>query len=206
MTRRHSNAILIFGTFNPITNAHINLGIQSQKIIDDSDVVFIPAKDEFLRDWKGYDKESILSNRLLLLREVISDNGFEVCEAEINGEVDGKSIHTIEYIKNRYGYENVYFCMGTDKVPELHKWYKAEELVGENSFLVFTRGESLSDAMDEFTSRYADRFTEVVEDEKFYDMSSTNVRNAIKSGNIDSIKDTLPDKVYEYLKGEKYGI
>ena len=205
MIKKHSNAILIFGTFNPITNAHLNLAVTSRNLIDDSDVIFIPAKDEFLRDWKGFGRDSILENRISLLNKVTSELGFLVCDIEITNVVDGKSINTINYIKEHYGYKDIYFCMGTDKVYELHKWYKADELVSQNRFLVFTRGEKLSDVMDEFTNKYADRFREVPEDEKYFEMSSTNVRNALKSGNLDSIKDMVPALVYEYLKGENNG-
>lgn len=200
--RMHTNAVLIFGTFNPVTNAHVNLGIKSRETVDDSDVIFIPAKDDFIRDWKGYDKESIINNRLDLLQGVAKDNEFLICDAEITGTVDGKSINTIEYIKSKYGYKNIYFCMGTDKIGELHKWYKAKQLVEENYFLVFTRGEALADVMDDFTSAHSERFIEVKEDETFFDISSTRVRQALKDGEIDSIKDMVPEKVYKYFKGE----
>lgn len=102
MIKKHSNAILIFGTFNPITNAHLNLAVTSRSLIDDSDVIFIPAKDEFLRDWKGFGRDSILENRISLLNKVTSELGFLVCDIEITNVVDGKSINTINYIRARW--------------------------------------------------------------------------------------------------------
>lgn len=203
MTRTHKNAILIFGTFNPITYAHVNLGLQSRKVVDDSDVIFIPAKDEFLRSWKGYGSESILDSRVSLLKSVAAEYDFLVSEIEVDGTVDGRSINTINYIKSHYEYEKVYFCMGTDKVPELEKWYKASELVSENEFLVFTRGETLESVMRDFTRQYADRFHEVPEDDRFADMSSTKVREALKNNDIESVRNMVPQKVYEYLSEER---
>lgn len=67
--------ILIFGTFNPITNAHISLGLLAKALYKDSDIYFVIAKTSFLQDWKHYDNKDILSEdaRLKLCKEAVVD-------------------------------------------------------------------------------------------------------------------------------------
>lgn len=196
---KNKKAILIFGTFNPITNAHLYLGIRTKELINDADVIYIPAKDDFLKGWKGMGDESIISNRLSLLKEVTGEYGFLVSSIEVDGVVDGKSINTINYFKNEEGYEEVFFVMGTDKVPELQRWYKSEELVSANRFLVFSRGEKLEDVMTDFTRKYADHFQSVEADPGYADISATRVREALSNGHLEDIEKLVPAKVYEYL-------
>lgn len=48
MTSYYKNIAVITGTFNPITIAHINLGIKAIQHIPEVKVIYIPAKKEYL--------------------------------------------------------------------------------------------------------------------------------------------------------------
>ena len=197
--REHDRAILIFGTFNPVTTAHVNIGLKAGEMIPDSDVIYVPAKDDFLRSWKGFRDDSIVRGRVDLLEKVAKRYRFKVCHAELLGIVDGKTINTIEYMRNTIGYLDIILCMGTDKVGELSIWYKGEELVSQNRFIIFERGATADDVMDDLTRKYADNFTFVKEDEKYIDISATEVRNALAKGDMDTVRALVPDEVYEFL-------
>ena len=197
--KEHDRAILIFGTFNPVTTAHVNIGLKAGEMIPDSDVVYVPAKDEFLRSWKGFRDDSIMQERVALLEKVSERYGFKVCHAELLGIVDGKTVNTIEYMRNTVGYSDIILCMGTDKVGELDTWYKGEELVSQNRFIIFERGATADDVMDDLTRKYAGNFTFVKEDEKYVDISATEVRNALAEGDMSTVRALVPDEVYEFL-------
>jgi nicotinate (nicotinamide) nucleotide adenylyltransferase len=197
--KEHDSAILIFGTFNPVTIAHINIGLKAGEMIPDSDVIYVPAKDEFLRNWKGFSEDSIVRERVTLLEKAAERYGFKVCHAELDGIVDGKTVNTIEYMKNTVDYTDICLCMGTDKVGELGTWYKGEELVSQNKFIIFERGATADDVMDDLTRKYKDNFTFVKEDPKYVDISATDVRNALSEGDLVKVRALVPDEVYEFL-------
>lgn len=199
-------AVLIIGTFNPVTNAHIHLGNVAAKTLPDADVFYVPAKDDFLKGWKRMDEAMVLkaSERLVLLKQAVIPFGFAVSEIEITGEVDGKTIHTAEYFKNTLGYDEVYFCMGTDKISELHRWYEGEKLISEYKFLIIERdGITLDEVMTESTRAYSVNFLKVKDDGAFADISSTKIRNACINGELESVRGNIPEEVYLYLKERK---
>ena len=199
-------AALIVGTFNPITNAHLNLGHLAKKHLPDADIIYVPAKDSFLAGWKGMDSELILNQeeRYRLVKEAVEPMRFRVSDCEISGESDGRTINTVNCLKEKFGYEEIYLCMGTDKVGELEKWYKAEELVSENKFMIVERGEdSLEDVMTDFTKKYGSKFITVHSCEGYKDISSTIIRDYCRKNDMDGIRDMVPDNVYNYLKNNK---
>lgn len=199
-------AVLIIGTFNPITNAHIHIGKMALEMLPDARVFYVPAKDDFLKGWKGMNESMVLKEdeRLMLVRKAAEPLGFMVSDVEIKGIVDGKTIHTAEYFKNVLGFDTVYFCMGTDKIPELHRWFEGERLISEYKFLVIERdGNTLDEVMTEQTKAHADNFIRVQDDGSCADISSTKIRNACINGVLEEVKRDIPEEVYLYLKDRK---
>lgn len=198
------NVILVFGTFNPITKAHLELGITASSVIPNSDIYYIPANINFMKDWKVIDKDRLFSDaiRIKLLKDTVEPYGFFVNTLEIDSIVDGRTYNTVKFFKNNFGYDNVYICCGYDKLEELEKWYKSDKLVSENKFLVFSRNnKSLSNCKNEFILKYLDRFIEITNRLDLQDISSTDVRHYYFNNEIDKIKDLVTEPVYNYLKG-----
>lgn len=194
-------AVLLFGTFNPVTNAHIALGDRVQKLLPDADVIYIPCNGRFLHSWKKLDGQQIFSDeeRVRLLTDAVTPRGFQVDSLEVQGLVDGKTYHTVAYFKERY--EKVFLCMGMDKVGEFHLWYRAEELLGENRFLICTRSHlHIDDVKTELVEKYRDHFREVSMEDDTQDISATQIREAFLEGTLDLVRDKIPCNVYEFLK------
>lgn len=193
--------VLIFGTFNPITNAHIQMGVLAKKQLPDSRIIYIPSKNRFLSSWKMMDKRSIMDGdvRICLMEEALATYGFEVCDIEVATDISGKTYDTIEAVKEIYGTDEIYICMGTDKVGELHIWYKGEQLISENRYLIISRDGCELDTETYAIKKYPDRFTLIPNDD-YCSVSSTEIREAYISKNLDSVRDSIPDTVYEYLK------
>jgi nicotinate (nicotinamide) nucleotide adenylyltransferase len=189
-------AVLIFGSFNPITKAHIDIGLQAQKQFPHSDIIYIPAKDTFLKNWKHLDSENTLdtSTRLSLIIQSVQPYNFKVSTIELEGLVDGRTYNTVEYFKQTYA--NVIICMGADKLCELDKWYNNEKLVSENKFMITTRNNTKG-TLPNSLIKYSDNFT--YKEGLFQDVSSTYVREQYTLGKANTLKDMLPLPVYEYL-------
>lgn len=55
---------VITGTFNPLTKAHISMGLLAQKKLgEDSCIVYVPSRHDFLTGWKEMPDKDILSDK-----------------------------------------------------------------------------------------------------------------------------------------------
>lgn len=197
-----NEVVLIFGTFNPVTNAHVGMGLAARKARPEADIVYVPTNGRFLHSWKNLDDENTLSdeNRVMLLRKAVQAYGFGVETLEVDGTVDGRTYHTVQYFKDRG--KQVFICMGMDKVPEYHIWYKGEELLRENRFLICTRSHThIDDVATDLVKKYRDHFTEIEMDDANQDVSATQIREAFRNGTLEQVRDRMPSVVYEYLCG-----
>lgn len=203
----NDSAVLVMGTFNPITNAHINMGKVAYEYFnsnnEDVDIIYIPNNFSFISNWKYIDKEDkIFTNesRLKLLHEVLDSNSnFIINIVESTQVVDGKTYNTVDYMKY-LGYKNIYIAMGTDKLPELEKWYRINDILSENKILLFDRGEDTLDSLNiPFLKSYRDRFIEFNSNNNLKYVSSSNVRDAFYNNKLDNVKDAIPIEVYNYL-------
>lgn len=196
--------ILIFGVFNPITNAHIEIGKMASSLIENSQVIYIPAKTSFMQGWKEMKNNLIMdeTTRIRLIEESLKPYHF-ICETcEIEGYSDGKTYNTIQFIKNKYNTEDITVCMGDDKLIELERWYQADALLSENRFLIIHRNED-NDCLNVLNEKYRKNFTLFKADHKYQNVSSTQIRNAYIENNLESIEDVVPESVYSYLRAHE---
>lgn len=196
--------VLIPGSFNPVTLAHVSMGIKAKDKIKADEIIYIPVKDSFLEGWKDLKSKAILSGdiRFKLLKEAVSPFNFKVSRIEMDEVVSGKTYDTANYFKKLYDDSEIYLCFGLDNLLDIDRWYKSEDLIKENKFLIIDRdGKSIPDKLlnDE---RFKDRLISIRNDD-YADVSSTMVRDAYINNDLDSIKDLIPLNVYKYLKENK---
>ena len=207
--------VVVFGTFNPLTKAHIQIGKLAQEKVQADKVIYVPARDEFLVDWKKMVGSAILNaqTRIMLMKKAFIPYGFVVSELETANKSDGKTYSSLNLLKQQYLNSKFYLVMGADKIEELDRWYNAQQLISQNRFLIVNRNEmSLSDVLNKspLASRYAANFTAIV-NEQYVHLSSTVIRDACAHKKLVEYQDLLPEIVYQYLferqgiftKGEK---
>ncbi|MCR5743676.1 MAG: nicotinate-nicotinamide nucleotide adenylyltransferase [Lachnospiraceae bacterium] len=197
--------VLIFGTFNPITNAHIQMGIVAKRHLPDALIIYIPSKNYFLRSWKGMKNTAIMDgdNRAALMRQALAPYGFLVDDLEITTPISGKTYDTIAVMKEKYQTDDIYILMGTDKVAELERWYRGEELIAQNRFLIICRdGQALDTSVTATVTKYSGNFTPL-DNSDYSSVSSTAVRRAYIEGRLEDVRDYIPDNVYTYLDTHK---
>lgn len=194
---------LILGSFNPVTNAHITMGMIAQDVLGQNyKITYVPASDKYIRGWKGYNDGNILSSplRVKLLHEEASKHGFLVSLIEANGISDGKTYNTISC----FGFYDTVLCIGMDNINKIKKWYKWRELLLNTKLLVFERsGCVVNDkTMDILAKAREYRIVEMPAD--VANISSTEVRNYYKNGNMEKLKSLVPESTYNYLKENKH--
>lgn len=192
--------VLIGGSFNPFTNAHKAMALAVREKIPDSTIVYVPGDLGYLSRWKTLPKEDTFSgkNRIEIIKKCVKDikNCF-VSEYEAAGPGSGRTYDTVKYL-SFFGEGEVCVCIGSDKLSEIEKWYRADDLINMTKFIVLTRGSSIDDCKSYFIQSHRDRFIEIPFD--YPEVSSTRVRELYKEGNFDEIAKLVPEPVYNYLK------
>lgn len=190
----------IFGTFNPVTIAHIQMGIMAENVLGKNClIVYVPTSDDYICRWKKYKEGSILPGNIRadLLKDAISKYGFVVSPVEIMGVTDGRTYNTIKH----YGFKDSYLCLGMDNIAAMKKWYKWEELLQKVKLLVFKRDDQILEESDEVNEilSYSCGY-QIIDLPGCDGISSTKVRECYKEKEMDKLKQLVPANVYEYLE------
>lgn len=198
----NKGVVLLFGAFNPFTNAHLLIGKLAKEKYPEFEICYVPSRLSYMLEWKGMDKSQVMSEEFrynLIKGSIEGIKDFSVTDIELKGIVNGKTYNTIHYFKEVLGYDEVVLCMGTDKVSELETWYKGEDLVRENKFMIVTRsGEKLASKMTDFTNLYKENFSEV-ENHSLESLSASYVRDLIKREEWEKVREVVPEYVYNKL-------
>ncbi|MBR1680344.1 nicotinate (nicotinamide) nucleotide adenylyltransferase, partial [bacterium] len=169
---------LYCGTFNPIHNAHIAVANYVKSHFDFDLILFIPA---YIPPHKNIDK--ILANHRLNMVKNSVENifGFSVSDIEFQSEQNSYTFNTVKKLYEMYDIDGkINFIIGTDAFKKIETWYQAEDLKNLVEFIVFTRENDFDiHSLDYLkTKGYKFKSTKM----PFIDISSTELRNKIKSG------------------------
>jgi len=195
--------VVLGGTFNPLTLAHLEIINEASKLILNSEKIMLPTNISYLHSWKKYADEQILpdSLRLKILNFMAVKNNYkiETCELE---KTTSKTYDSLNFIKNKYNASKVYFICGAEKLSEFYKWYKYESLLNEFDFIVFNRNGV--DAKEEFEKlsylkEFKNHFTFLSPKINIDDFSSTKVRKALKNKNDDLLSKYCGKEISEIL-------
>lgn len=202
-------AAFIFGTFNPPTNAHVQMGLAARRVLGkDCNIVYVPTGDGYIKSWKGYGKGNVLpgGTRVELLQDALRPYPeMMVSRVEVDGIVDGKTIHTLEhYRKFMLPGERCVLCLGMDNIAGMDKWYRYEDLLQEYPLLIFRRG---SYELPERARKVLDMsccYAIMNLDGCGEGISSTKVRECYVNKNMEALEGLVPDNVFWYLKENEY--
>lgn len=199
--------VIIGGTFNPPTLAHIALAKQAKKSVSADLVIFVPTKSAYMKTWKKYQNSDIYPDevRIKAIKSCETD-WLKVDTCEIDGIVSGKSYDTVQYVKTKYDTNDVYFAIGSDKLNEITRWSKSTLFLSTEKFIAMERDQDKAEnIIDENVrlSKYKGNFIVCESDDTYKDYSSTKVRSLLLSG-IDSeyekAKELVPETVWRVLK------
>ena len=178
----------IFGTFNPIHNSHIKIAdfLLTQGF---DKAVFVPA---YRPPHKDFDEKQA-QKRLEMVKLAVKDHkNFEVDDIEFKRKTPS---YTYDTIKQIYKGERINFAIGTDAFEKIETWYEIDKLKNMLNFLVFDRQNDFDPKKFDYLKQKG--FVFEIMKMPFYDVSSTEIRKKIKSGEDFS---TLVDKnVLKYI-------
>ncbi len=180
------------GSFNPPHKMHKKIAIELIKKHYVDKVIFVPTGSKYKY------KNNLLSDkvRLEMLELMCRDNNnLEVSDYELKEHVV-YTYETLNYFRNKYKDDEIYFICGTDNLSYIDKWKKGEDILSNNKLLVIKRNADDINTLLEKYKDYKDNIivTEIEENE----ISSTKIREMIY--NNKRAEDYLDESVYSYIR------
>lgn len=188
---------IIGGTFNPPHTGHINAARAALGELSLSRLIFIPSA---IPPHKQMAENSATpEQRLDMARLAAEELPAEVSDMEILRGGTSYTVDTLRILKERNPEDELWFIMGTDMFLTIEKWREPEEIMRMANIAVAPRNkadrESLIRHAENLRRKYGAE-ARVMEKEAL-EISSTEIRNAIKSENL---SEYLPKSVYDYIK------
>ncbi len=185
------------GSFNPIHIAHTSLAqsLLDQRHVDE--VWFLvsplnPLKQEVSADIIDY------GERLHLAQLATEDiRGIRISDFETTLPLPSYTITTLDALSAAYPEHTFSLIIGADNWEQFHRWHRWQEILERYSLLIYRRpGYDIDTTIRQ---EYSNRITIV--DAPLYDISSTEIRQAIRDGK--SVADWVSPKVLEYIRKAK---
>lgn len=182
------------GTFNPVHNAHLLIAEIAREEYDLDRVIFItggnpPHKDGAIPAF----------HRFNMTRIAIADNEYFFDDNfEVNREEKSYTVNTLEYLKNKYPEDELFFIIGEDSLCDLPGWYMPEKILDMCCLLVFPRTskETLVGTLKKMTNKFGKNILPI--SAPVVEISSTDIRERIKDRR--TVRYMVPDRVLDYIK------
>ena len=109
-----------------------------------------------------------------------------------------KTYDSLTYLKKKYQDKEIFFALGSEKLSDLEKWYKIDELLKNFKFIILKRGEedfSSFNTSSNIYLKYSNSFVFFNYHANLKNISSNKIRELI---NEDDYKD-LNELTYQYV-------
>lgn len=187
------NRIGLFGgSFDPVHNGHLLVAMAACEEIGLERVFFIPAAQS---PFKPESKPAPPEMRLRLLRLALTGKtNYEVDQQELKRGGTSYTIDTVRDYRQRLPDSELFYLIGADHIPQLHKWRSADELAGSVEFVTIPRpGQNAPAPPAGFRVRALHGFP--------FGVSSSQIRERIRAGK--SIDCLVPAAVTEAIRNSR---
>ncbi|MBJ6363065.1 nicotinate-nucleotide adenylyltransferase [Paenibacillus sp. GCM10012307] len=184
---------LMGGTFDPIHYGHLLAAESAREACNLDEVWFIPAGNPPLKS--NAPKAGARERLEMVYRAIDFQPHFRALDIELDRETISYTIDTIAELKVLYPGREFSFIIGADRVNDLTKWHRIEELAQHVTFIALDRPGTpvLADSLPDFLQNSIRRcqMPQV-------DFSSTDIRQRVHDGR--SIRFMTPDKVFQFIQ------
>ncbi|GMK48473.1 MULTISPECIES: nicotinate-nucleotide adenylyltransferase [Paenibacillus] len=182
------------GTFDPVHTGHLIAAEAARDGCGLDEVWFIPTYQPPLKDNEPGASSKL---RLQMVQEALGGNpAFKVLDIELERGGMSYSIDTVLELKRRYPDKAFSYIIGSDRINDLPKWHRIEELAELITFIGLER-EGTAVKLDELPEFLRRRVT--MADMPPIGISSTEIRSRVHAGR--SIAYLVPDTVHQFIKG-----
>jgi nicotinate-nucleotide adenylyltransferase len=190
---------ILGGSFNPIHNGHIELGIKAKEQFNLNKIIVMPNNKPAYKD-----DGQLIGNRdrVNMINMAIQNLGdFEFSDLELTRGGITYTSDTLEFLSARYPEVRWHFIMGGDSVDSFLDWNRPEVITRLASLIVTTRADidktNVMVDINKIKEKYpwSDISFEIIDG---MDISSSDIRKRVAKGQ--SISGMVPTQVEEYIK------
>ncbi|MGN1112644.1 MAG: nicotinate (nicotinamide) nucleotide adenylyltransferase [Acutalibacteraceae bacterium] len=188
------------GSFNPPHLGHLELALAFIDCLSLDKLLIIPV---FSPPHKSGGEMASAQHRLNMCKLLEKyNNKIEVSDIEINRGGSSYTVDTLKALKALYPDDELFLIIGADMYMSLQGWYQPEQICSLAKICTVSRNSDDTQELENH-SRFLKRFgcESVILDERVKTVSSTQIRNCLKSG--DSIDNLVVPEVYEYIRCNK---
>ena len=201
------NRIGVFGgTFNPVHKGHEIAAVEFYGKFELDKLLIIPAN---IPPHKKSPEDILPQNRFDMCRicfdKYKSLYNIEASDIEIKKDGVSYTFNTLETLKKIYPGSLIYFLAGSDMFLYLEHWHRYAELLEMCVFVVACRNNNNTDRHEilKLRENLISRGYQIeLLDNAAFEISSTELRDKIKSNNYD-LSDYLSPEVLNYIKERK---
>jgi nicotinate-nucleotide adenylyltransferase len=189
---------LFFGSFNPIHNGHLMIANWMKEYTGMDEVWFVVSP---LNPFKKNQNLLADYHRIELANRAIMDYpGFRVSNIETRMPRPSYTIDTLTYLQELHPEHHFVLIMGSDQLPDFHRWKNAEQILDQYKILVYPRKEAQPATQDQSLHTQALLNNKSVSMVKapIMEISSSFIREAVKSGK--DVRFFVPPPVWEYMR------
>lgn len=207
-----SGSIVVFGgSFNPPTAAHFATMRAAMDAIHAYKGIFIPTAAKNLRRKMknaGYPEECFSEeDRTAMLNAMAAeDPSMETDDLEYRKPKMQSSYRVCEYVQKKHPQDRIWYLIGSDNIDLFLGSFFVKEFLERFGYIVIRRGDEDVEkklAEHEIACMHMDRFIVLTLD-AVQEISSTKVRECIRSGDREGMRAMLHPEVYRLMEGMNY--
>jgi nicotinate-nucleotide adenylyltransferase len=163
---------LLFGSFNPIHNGHVQIATRLLERVG-LDMVWLIVSPQ--NPFKQQADLLAPAHRVVLMQQSLrNENKIRVCTEELQLPTPSYTIDTMKVLTEKYPDFDFHIIIGADNVSGLQHWKEIDRLFEKYSFHIYARGAKITGAIDH---------EHLIQHElPLLDISATEIRNRLKSG------------------------
>ena len=180
------------GSFNPPHNMHkqIALDLVNRNYLDK--VIYVPTGDYYQKD--DLIPAPIRYNMLKIMTKDYPN--LEVSDYEIKNKLV-YTYQTLDYFRQKYPKDQIYFICGTDNLKELYTWKNYKHILTNYKLLVIKRNHDQVEEILKYYQEYSNNI--IILNLLQSRISSTTIREKI-SNNYEPTSKELDKNVLNYIK------
>jgi nicotinate-nucleotide adenylyltransferase len=186
------------GAFNPVHNGHVNLAKSYIDILGLDRLLIIPTANPPHRDDNGFASAEDRLSMLSLAFE--GTKKAEISDIEFTLGDKSYTYNTLTALRKMYPGDEFYLIIGQDQFLYFDKWYRFRDILDMATLCTAPREDDSRRAIIDFAENTLNLGSYYLADFAPYIVSSSEIREKIKSG--ESITGLVPDAVEEYINSK----
>ena len=172
------------GSFNPPHNIHKKIAIEliQKKYVDK--VIYVPTGDNYNKPYLVPAKDRYnMVNIMISNDEALDIDDFELYDRKYTYE-------TLDYFKNKYKDDDIYFICGSDNLNEITTWKNYKYILDKYKIIVINRNN------DNIEEKYKNVIHVKLDTSN---LSSTEIRSILETKNYNLLKSKIDKSVLKYI-------